>query len=207
MGKNHLDLRFILASPLIYRLFSTMVGQGPARKVYVNDYIRPQAGDRILDIGCGPGDIVEHLPEGIQYFGFDMSPVYINAAQKRFGKRARFMCKQLDEEVIKEQELFDMVIAIGVLHHLDDNDGTRLFQLANHALNPGGRVVTIDPVFYSGQPQLEYWLVSRDRGEYVRYEDDYLRLIPAELKLVKTDMRRGLLRMPYSLLVMECTRQ
>ncbi len=206
MGKNCLDIRFILASPLVYRLFSTMVGQGPARKIYVSDYIKPQPGERILDIGCGPGDIVEHLPNNTEYLGFDMSPVYINAARKRFGGRANFICQQLDEDIIKEQELFDIVIAIGVLHHLNDNDAIRLFQLAYQVLKPGGRTITIDPVFFHGQPWLEHGLVSRDRGDYVRYQNDYPGLIPAEFKSVKTDIRHGLLRMPYSLMFMECVR-
>ena len=81
MGRNRLDIRFILANPLVYRLFSTMVGQGSARKIYVSDYIKPQPGDRILDIGCGPGDIVEYLPDNAEYLGFDMSPIYIDAAR------------------------------------------------------------------------------------------------------------------------------
>lgn len=198
-----MDIRCILTSPLIYRLFSTTVGQGPAREVYVHDYILPQPGERILDIGCGPGDIIRHLPGNVEYVGFDMSPVYINAAQKRFGHRATFMCKCLDEEVLQEQAPFDVVIAIGVLHHLDDVEAAGLFKLANSALKPGGRVITVDPVFYRDQPWLEHWLVSKDRGEYVRFNDAYPQLITDNFSLIRSDIYRGLLRMPYSLFFME----
>ncbi|MEN6326637.1 MAG: class I SAM-dependent methyltransferase [Syntrophomonas sp.] len=201
-----LDLRVILANPFIYRLFSTIVGQGPARDTYVKEYIRPQKGDRILDIGCGPADILEHLPENIYYTGFDMSQDYIAAACERFGQRGEFMCKLLSPEVLGQMDLFDRVIAIGVLHHLDDANAGNLFELAQKALKPGGRLITIDPVFLAGQPWLEHFLVSKDRGNYVRYDGEYRRLVPQGFQDVQTSIRQGMLRMPYSLMFMECTK-
>ncbi|HBK52931.1 MAG: class I SAM-dependent methyltransferase [Syntrophomonas sp.] len=198
------DIRFILANPFVYRLFSTIVGQGSARQVYVNEYIKPEAGNRILDIGCGPADILEYLPEYIEYIGFDMSAEYIEAARKRFGHRGRFICQLLSLKIIEQMELFDLVIAIGVLHHLDNTHAENLFTLAQKALKPGGRLITIDPVFYSGQSRWERYLISKDRGEFVRSEQEYRSLIPQGFSANKTVIRRGLLRMPYSLMFMEC---
>ncbi|NLW91916.1 MAG: class I SAM-dependent methyltransferase [Syntrophomonadaceae bacterium] len=202
-----MDMRSILSSPSIYRLFSTIVGQGPARDIYVEKLIRPNPGERILDIGCGPGDIVEHLPENIDYVGFDMSQVYIDAAVKRFGYRATFMRRYLNDEVLRELEPFDVVIAIGVIHHLNDQEADSLFKVASAALKPGGRVLTVDPVFYTGQPLLERWLVSKDRGEYVRYDERYPKLIPSDFSTVRTTKYKGLLRIPYSLFFMECYKE
>lgn len=204
MSNTMLDPRLILSSPLFYRLFSTLVGQGPARDIYVNDYIRPKPGNRILDIGCGPGDIVEHLPDNIEYIGFDMSAIYIDAARKRFADQGTFICAELDEAVLKEQPPFDIVIAIGVIHHLSDEQAEQLFRIAQTALRPGGRVITVDPVFHDQQSRLEHYLVSRDRGEFVRNSDVYPLLIPDGFKGVKTSIRKRLLRMPYSLMFMEC---
>jgi SAM-dependent methyltransferase len=198
------DIRIILANPIIYRLFSSIVGQGPARKVYVDDYIRPREGNRILDIGCGPADILEYLPENVEYLGFDMSEKYIEAAWKKFGHRGIFKCQLLNPEIIEQMERFDLVIAIGVLHHLDNANAGNLFDLAQKALKSEGRLITIDPVFFEGQPRLEHYLISRDRGEFVRSDREYQGLIPQGFSNVNTDIRRGLLRMPYSLMVMEC---
>lgn len=202
--KDIKDIRSILAIPFIYRLFSNIVGQPSARHVYVNDYIRPDEGDRILDIGCGPGDILEYLSDSVTYLGIDMSQEYIEAARKRFGRRGNFICQRLDEQVVSEIPLFDRVIAIGVLHHLEDKDALQLFNVAQLALKPGGRLITVDPVFFEGQPRLERYLVSKDRGEYVRSDKDYKRLIPQYFNHVETDIRSGLLHMPYSLMFMEC---
>jgi len=198
------DIRFILANPFVYRLFSTIVGQGPARQLYVKDYIRPEDGNRILDIGCGPADILEYLPKNVEYVGFDMSKGYIEAARKRFGHRGMFMCQLLSPEIIEQMELFDLVIAIGVLHHLDNVNAKNLFDLARRALKPGGRLITIDPVFFAGQSRLEHYLISRDRGRFVRSDKEYLGLITEGFSGSKTFIRRGLLRMPYSLMFIEC---
>lgn len=198
------DIRFILARPWVYRLFSTIVGQGPARQVYVNEYIKPKSGDRILDIGCGPADILQYLSDDIEYVGFDMSAEYIAAARKRFGQRGQFLCQLLSAEIIEQMEPFDLLIAIGVLHHLDNTQAENLFALAQKALKSGGRLLTIDPVFCSGQSRWERFLISKDRGEYVRHEKEYGELIPPGFSANKTSIRRGLLRMPYSLMFMEC---
>lgn len=43
------DIRSVLAFPATYRLFSDIVG-GHARSLYVEKYVRPRDGDKILDI-------------------------------------------------------------------------------------------------------------------------------------------------------------
>jgi len=65
------DIRSILAFPTICRSFSSIV-DGHSRILHVENYIRPRDGDRILDIGCGPGDILEFLPS-VEYLGFDVN--------------------------------------------------------------------------------------------------------------------------------------
>ena len=72
------DIRSVLAFSATYRFFSSIVG-GHARSLYVEKYVRAKDGDKILDIGCGPGDILEYLPR-VEYLGFDMNQRYIEKA-------------------------------------------------------------------------------------------------------------------------------
>jgi len=62
---------------------------------------------------------------------------------------------------------FDLVIASGVIHHLDDDATINLFELAKTALRPGGRFVSIDPVLCKKQTPVARLLVSYDRGQNV----------------------------------------
>jgi hypothetical protein len=75
---------------------------------------------RILDLGCGTAEILGALPTDITYVGYDMSPEYIAAAQNRFAGRGTFHCRLLEQAEVAALEPFDLVLGIGVLHHLDD---------------------------------------------------------------------------------------
>ena len=69
----------------VYGALQKLLLRSGSRERYVREFVRPFPGCRILDIGCGPGDILEYLPESVgAYAGFDMNPGYIEAAQQRW---------------------------------------------------------------------------------------------------------------------------
>ena len=196
------DIRSILAFPTIYRYFSSIV-DGHAWTLHIEKYIRPRDGDRILDIGCGPGDILEFLPS-VEYLGFDVSQRYIKKATKRFGNRGLFLCKKLSREIGKELSDFDIILATGILHHLDNDEALKLFELAKSTLKPGGRLITWDGCYAKGQSLAERFILSADRGRYVRTKDEYLALASQIFKNIKAYVRHDLLRIPYTIIIMEC---
>jgi len=197
------ERRSILAFPAAYRLFSRLIG-GDYRSVFVNTYLRPRTGDRILDIGCGTGEILAHLPP-VSYLGLDISPRYIAAATVRFGDRATFRCIRAGEARVEESGSYDLVMADGVVHHLDDGEARALFRLARAALKPGGRLVTKDGCFEKGQPAVARFLLSRDRGRFVRDRAGYLALATEMFPHVEAVLRNDLLRLPYTHLILECS--
>ena len=193
----------LLALPSVYRLFRTIV-RGDGCRIYVSEYVQPVPGEKLLDIGCGPGDILEDLP-AVDYLGFDISPKYVEAAQKRFGHRGRFFCGDVGLTMIdQEAGSFDLVLATGVLHHLDDSHALSLFKLARRALKPGGRLVTYDGCFVAGQPKLARFVVSRDRGRYVRESAEYAKLASLVFPEVRSFVRQDLLRIPYTHVILQC---
>lgn len=202
-----MNLRSILEQPSVYKLFSALVGAQYSVSTFVKQYVRPAAGDRILDIGCGPGKILDHLPQ-VDYFGFDFSPSYIASATRRYGHRGQFFCQRVSEaQVFLEQpESFDIVLAIGVLHHLDDAEALQLFEIARHALKKGGRLVTYDGCYVPGQSRAATYLLSRDRGRFVRDEKGYTSLARSRFDEVRTSIRDDLLRIPYTHIIMECVK-
>ena len=142
-------IRTVLALPWAYQLFFNVIGAPQRSRILVRDYIRAKPADRILEIGCGPGTILPFLPES-EYVGFDASPEYIELAQKRF-PRAKFVCGRVSQYPLPHQEYFDIVLALGIVHHLDDFEAMQLFRIAHSALKPRGRLVTLDGVWTNDQ--------------------------------------------------------
>jgi len=197
-------LRRVLAIPAAYQLWWNLVGGPALAKVLVNDYVRPRARARILEIGCGPGTIVSYLPPS-DYLGFDLSPKYIELARRRFPK-AHFACERVSQFSIAKEQSFDVVLALGIVHHLEDAEAQQLFQIAYDALKPGGKLVTIDGVWSDDQSPATRWLLARDRGDYVRSEREYVGIASQVFSNIRPSVRHDLLRIPYTHLILECIR-
>jgi SAM-dependent methyltransferase len=197
-------IRSVLDSPLGYRAWSRLLGVRTYSQVLVKEHIRPESTDRILDIGCGPGTLAPFLPT-TDYVGFDASPEYIKLAQKRY-PGLRFVCERVSQYTLAEHGYFDIVLAFGILHHLDDAEAIQLFRIACDALKPGGRLVTNDGVWTNDQSGIAKYLLARDRGQFVRTAEQYVTLASQVFSTVKHTIRHDLLWIPYTHILLECVR-
>jgi len=196
-------IRSFLSLPIVYSLFGNLIGGDFGRRTLVNEYIQPKTGDRILDIGCGPADLISFMPK-VEYIGFDLSQDYINSAQNKYGYRASFFCEEVNLVNLQKKDYFDIVLAIGVLHHLDDSEALKLFELAKAALKPKGRLITFDGVYTKNQSSIARWIISKDRGQNVRTKEGYLNLASVQFLDIATHIRHDLLRIPYTHIILEC---
>lgn len=199
-------IRGILSNPAVYDFLQSALGAGRARNRLIRDHIRPAPGDRLLDIGCGTGELLNYLPANVHYIGFDLSPDYINAARERYGDRGRFECSDVAD--FEPTNLFgvDLVLAIGVLHHLDDDQVKRLFQTAWNKLRPGGRFISLDGALLDGQSRIARALILRDRGQNIRSPNGYQALAASQFSAITCTVRHDLLHVPYTHCILECTR-
>lgn len=197
-------LSAVLRVPGVYSLFQRMFRGGDHWSRYLKEYVQPAEGEKILDIGCGPAEVLDYLPS-VQYTGFDISPEYIEAAKKKLGNRGRFWCADIGLANLEhERGTFDLALATGVLHHLDDARAADLFALARLALRPGGRLITLDGCYMSGQSRVARWLLERDRGKFVRSQPQYEHLATSAFLKVESYVRCDFFRAPYTVLVMRC---
>lgn len=198
-------VRSVLSFPIVYKLFQYMMGAKQGWTYLASSHIRAKAGDNILDVGCGPADILEYLPCDVNYWGVDISQSYIASAKAKYGHKANLSCKYLTYEDILTLPKFDVVIATGLLHHMSDAEVLNFLELAKHSLKKGGRLVTVDPCYTEKQSYLARFLISKDRGQNVRTEFGYTSLINLAFKSVRLHVKhRGFI--PYTHCYIECTK-
>lgn len=70
-------------------------------------------GESVLEPACGPAELADYLPKGINYFGFDLNEEFINYAKEK--GRNVVVGNVLDSKNYRES---DYVIAVDILHHL-----------------------------------------------------------------------------------------
>jgi SAM-dependent methyltransferase len=179
-----------------------MLGADAVRRRVVTQYLRPVAGERVLDLGCGPADILP-LIGAVEYTGVDASPRYVADARQRFGGRGSFHCADVRALPSELGSGFDAVIAIGLLHHLQDEDAAAALAGAAHRLGPGGRLVTVDPARVEGQPLAARWLLGPDRGARIRSPDGYRELVSRRFGSTVAHVHHDLARVPYTHVIVE----
>ena len=117
------------------------------RRKLVYEALGAQPGDRILDVGCGPGfysrELLDKVGADGSVTGVDQSPQMLGVARRRgegFGN-ARF--EEGDATALPvESGGFDRALSVQVLEYVSDVGGA-LAEI-HRALRPGGRVVIWD---------------------------------------------------------------
>ena len=198
-------LRSVLNHSPIYGLFQWLVGANRLRSYIAELTVAPRPGTlRILDIGCGPAHLLDFLGD-VEYVGLDLSAEYIEAARRRFGPRGQFFQQQLCADTNLNHGTFDRILAVGLLHHLDDDQARRLFSLARSLLRPQGTLITVDACFSPDQHWMARWLISRDRGQNVRNLEGYRRLAVDPFPDCQAVQRHDLLHIPYTHAILRCS--
>jgi SAM-dependent methyltransferase len=187
----------VMGIPWVYESFGTGIGKPESGVWFANEIIRAAPKARVLDVGCGPADVVSRLGD-VSYLGIDHNPKYIETARARFGSRAEFHCWDVTDMRLTALGKFDIVLMLGVLHHLTDGEIHTMLQHASTTLKPTGRLITFDCAVDRGQHPIARILARLDRGRYARTTDRYRELISEHFTPVEVVVRHDLLRVPYT---------
>jgi ubiquinone/menaquinone biosynthesis C-methylase UbiE len=206
-GQDDSGLKSLLTISRFYELFQKSLGGDNSRKWLAENIWKPRSGETIVDIGCGSGLILEHLPADIKYLGIDISAQYIRSARKRFSARGTFFLGTARDLVNQDGSHFgsaDLVLCNGLLHHLSDGEALEILELSKRIMKSNGRLVCLEATFLARQTRLSRWIVSTDRGRHVRTEQEWKNLIGQAFESFSTTILTGLLRIPYTHIVIEC---
>ncbi|HXE90419.1 MAG TPA: methyltransferase domain-containing protein [Terriglobales bacterium] len=148
------------------------------------EMVVPRAGMRVVDLGCGTGDLTRVLHERLRAaktIGIDRSAAMLEKATKLAGGGLAFRQGEIAE--FAEEDAYDLVFSNSALHWVPDHPA--LFRRLARALAPGGQLAVQMPDMYRHPSHLVAAEVAqefqRELGGYVHRE--YV-LEPPEYKAI-----------------------
>ena len=118
------------------------------RMRWIDRLVRPGPGDRIVDLGCGAGMVVEHCAAaGATVYGVDLSPVAIRVAREVNAKFPNAGFEVGDASAVPSQPdaSFDKAISADVTEHCGYDVMLGIFREAMRLLRPGGTYFIYTP--------------------------------------------------------------
>ena len=163
-----------------------------------------QAGESVLDIGCGVGRWGQWvLEQDACYFGVDYSQSLLNLAQEALpaSECCHWLCSSFQDllpalaQAGYGQQQFDKIFINGVFVYINDEEIPGCIRAADCLLKPGGRFYLREPVgreqrltlngIYSDELASQYSAIYRSIDEYqalwVRYLKTYKCIASDEL--------------------------
>jgi SAM-dependent methyltransferase len=194
----------LLAVPFAYDFSQWLVGARRCHAFFMSEMVRPQPGERVLDVGCGVGACLRDVPDKVEYVGIDLSAPYIEAARAQYGDRGTFICADVASVDASSIGTFDRAFSHGLLHHLPDEAVAHTVDLLQRVVRPGGIYVTLEPCYLPDQSSLARFLIANDRGKFVRDQPGWEHLVSG-LGTVHSHIFHDLLNVPYTLIIMQVT--
>lgn len=205
MAQITTGVRSVLSLPAAYDALQNLLGARAARVRIIDELLRLEPGQTLLDVGCGTGAILDALDHRVNYIGIDLSDRYIATACRIYGDRGTFICGDVAAQNFSRLPPIDVAMAIGLLHHLDDDLAITMLRALRDKLPAHGRLVTVDPCYTPDQSRLARWTVSRDRGQNVRTPEGYRALAMHAFRNIDVRACNDLSRVPYTHAFLECT--
>ncbi len=110
------------------------------------------AGDSLLDVGCGAGDLTaalaDHYPRA-EVIGIDASPSQVEQARRYESPRLRFEVRRIQD--LGWEKRFAAVVSIACLHWIPIPEHPLVLERIYHALVPSGRLVAS----FAGETNIE----------------------------------------------------
>lgn len=163
---------------LVQRLFGI-----PRMHRQLIELAAPAAGDRILEIGCGTGNLTvltKRLHPGSEVVGADPDPLALARARRKteHPELLRFD-RAHGQDLPYPDESFDHVLSAFMFHHLDADAKTQTLREIRRVLRPDGALHLVD---FGGQVTRKDGLMARLQLRANLLRDNLGDAIPARMR-------------------------
>lgn len=136
------------------------------RLKWVNECLRPQPGDRIVDLGCGPGTVSKFLAgKGAVCHGVDLAPLAIQFAKRiNQGNGNEFRVCDASNCTHLASASFDKALSCDVTEHCGYDIMCAIFREAWRLLKPGGLYYV-----YTNNPK--HWIERLKEKNFILKQD------------------------------------
>jgi demethylmenaquinone methyltransferase/2-methoxy-6-polyprenyl-1,4-benzoquinol methylase len=146
-------MKVLESAPKRYDRGMRLLTAGRLARVHADIAARLEAGDRVLDVGCGTGMLAVLLARrGCQVTGIDRSPLMLAQAARRLqgeGLEAQVVLRELgavDIDTAFGDAAFDAVTSTLVFSELSDDEAAYVLAECRRILVPGGHLLIADEV-------------------------------------------------------------
>lgn len=187
----------------IYNFFSWLISKLGYSKLFLfSKYLPYTPGEKILDLGCGPGTNSKFFMPN-DYYGLDISRHYIQQATINSPNHQFFCGDFLQLDQLWENS-FDIVLMSGLLHHLPDDQASAFINKAYSLLKQGGKLIAIENCVHAKQARLKKKIILLDRGEFVRDPNKIKNLAKTSDFQAQIFIEENLLLIPYTHCILAC---
>ena len=96
---------------------------------WIYEIIKPYLGKKILEVGCGVGNLTGYLQEGRKLVAIDVSSRFVAYMKLDYPNVETYNCDIVTSQVISLKKYdFDSVVCVNVLEHIED-DSRALFNM------------------------------------------------------------------------------
>jgi SAM-dependent methyltransferase len=132
---------------------------------WIYEMLRPHLGKRILEIGCGTGNLTRDFAEHGKVLAVDVHEGYLGQARQRLKgfKQVSFRKINLENQLPSLKPFgADTIVCVNVLEHLKDDH--RVLTRCLELLKPGGKLLLFVPALQS-----LFGSMDKSYGHFRRY--------------------------------------
>ncbi len=159
-------IKTLLSFPLVWDFVQVVLGCNTFKRELYLSKLHPPS--KLLDFGCADGHIADTFSE-FHYYGVNIDPVAIKAAQDRFRDRPNmhFVAANLCDRPFPPGQ-FDEVLFACTIHHLDDERLRGLLKELHYCTKPDGTIHVFDLVRQDKDGWSQELMRRLDQGKYTR---------------------------------------